>query len=113
MDNLTEIDQLMIVCMIAGFISGALYAIIDDVSSLLIENRRIYPQNLIKATVVTGFSMGVIACSLTFVAAVMTNDSTEELMRSTISTAIAIAFAPLILRLFRLISLRLFPKNSN
>jgi Mg/Co/Ni transporter MgtE len=112
MHDLTEIDQLIIVCIIAGFISGALSAITDDISKLLIKNQRIKMRNMISKSIFSGFAMGLFLSSINFAfVSFFTTISTEELVRTSISSAISLIFAPIIANLLGLISSKLFPES--
>ncbi|MEM7595978.1 MAG: hypothetical protein AAF383_31495 [Cyanobacteria bacterium P01_A01_bin.83] len=111
MQNLTEIDQLIIICIIAGFLAGVLLGVIDDISGLLINNQRMKIRSTISKSIFLGFAIGVFLSSATFAIASATSISTQELIRAVIGSAIGIALSPIFSDLFGVISLKLFPKR--
>ncbi|MEY2833116.1 MAG: hypothetical protein RLZZ574_2375 [Cyanobacteriota bacterium] len=111
MHNLTEINVLVVVCLIAGFVSGVLFGIIDDIAGLLLRERRINTRSIVSKSIFTGLAMGTILSLINFAFASMTAVSTQELIRTTIGSATGIALCPIVANLIGLVSSKLFPEQ--
>ena len=109
----TEVEQLVVVSISAGFLSGILSVVIADILGALTKNKKIEFKNSVSKSLLGGLTMAILLTTLIFVLYFMSVISTRELTQYTIGFAIIIMFIPIFTDLLVMFFSKIFSQSHN
>ena len=102
MNNLTESEQIVLISIVLGFLSGIVFALIDSLLELIFKKNKMSFIKFVRLCIYLGITMGIVFGVMTFASISIDPTSIQQLNRMNINMAIIFGlFTPV---LFKIVS---------